>query len=102
MRWIPLSLKGSSICSKRPRSYELVNKAVCITDSSHFDKIFTSFFILSLLLPDSASSLEFRGVEIIPSGPVEPDAKRDIGAKQGGSSYTPSSFLDRKPRSSNK
>jgi len=50
----------------------------CIENCLALD--YPSFEIL--LLPDSPSSLGLRGVDIIPTGPIKPAAKRNIGAKQ--------------------
>jgi len=50
----------------------------CIQNCLALD--YPSFEIL--LLPDSLSSLEIRGVEIVPTGPVKPAAKRNIGTKK--------------------
>ena len=49
----------------------------CIENCLALD--YPSFEIL--LIPDSPSSLEFRGLEIIPTGPVKPAVKRNIGTK---------------------
>jgi len=55
----------------------------CIENCLALD--YPSFEIL--LLPDSPSSLEFKGVEIIPTGPVKPATKRNIGTKHAAGGF---------------
>ena len=45
-----------------------------------------------LLLPDSPPSLELRGVDVIPTGPVKPAAKRNIGTKKAAGEFY--AFID--------
>jgi len=51
---------------------------------------YTSFEIL--LLPDSSSSVEIRGVKIVPTGSVKPAAKRNVGSKWAAGEFY--AFID--------
>jgi len=60
----------------------------CIENCLGLD--YPSFEIL--LLPDSSSGAEIRGVKIIPTGHVKPAAKRNIGAKDASGKFY--AFID--------
>jgi len=60
----------------------------CIENCLSLD--YPSFEIL--LLPDSCSGAEIRGVKIIPTGPLKPAAKRNIGTKDATGKFY--AFID--------
>jgi len=60
----------------------------CVQNCSALD--YPSFEIL--LLPDSPSSLRFRGAETIPTGSVKPAAKRNLGMKNATGEFY--AFID--------